>query len=124
MEYVRLGKTGLRVSRVGLGTWNFGTSTPCWGKPGKVTPTDAAGIIDAAIGNGINFFDTANRYTGGEAEEILGRAIKGRRDELIIATKVHGPLGEGPNERGQSRYHILREVERSLKRMNLEYIDL
>ncbi|NHN35519.1 aldo/keto reductase [Paenibacillus sp. S3N08] len=124
MEYVHLGKTGLKISQIGLGCWNFGSSNPPWGKPGKVEASDAIEIIHQAIDKGINFFDTANRYTGGDAEEILGKAIKGRRDELIIATKVHGPLGPGPNESGQSRYHIMREVERSLRRMNVDYIDL
>jgi len=124
MEYVRLGKTGLNISRIGLGCWNFGSATPRWGKPGKVAADEATAIIHQAIDRGINFFDTANRYTGGEAEEILGKAIKGRRDELVIATKVHGTLGPGPNESGQSRYHIMREVERSLCRMNLDHIDL
>jgi len=124
MQYVNLGKTGLKVSQIGLGCWNFGSSNPRWGKPGKVTADNAVDIIHQAIDKGINFFDTANRYTGGEAEEILGKAIKGRRDELIIATKVHGPLGPGPNESGQSRYHIMREVERSLRRLNVDYIDL
>nr|WP_246079612.1 aldo/keto reductase [Paenibacillus piri] len=72
----------------------------------------------------MNFFDTANRYTGGESEEILGRAIRGHHDKLVIATKVHGQLGPGPNESGQSRYHIMREVESSLKRLNIDCIDL
>ncbi|TDF91350.1 aldo/keto reductase [Paenibacillus piri] len=81
MEYGRLGKTGLNISRIGLGCWNFGSSNPRWGKPGKVIEADAAvNIIHQAIDKGINFFDTANRYTGGESEEILGRAIRGHRD--------------------------------------------
>ncbi|WP_261381692.1 aldo/keto reductase [Paenibacillus cremeus] len=124
MEYVRLGKTGLKISRIGLGCWNFGSSNPRWGKPGKVEANDAVRLIQQAIDKGINFFDTANRYTGGEAEEILGRAIKGHRDKLVIATKVHGQLGPGPNESGQSRYHIMREVEGSLRRLKVDCIDL
>ncbi|MCU6798238.1 aldo/keto reductase [Paenibacillus sp. WQ 127069] len=124
MEYVRLGKSGLKVSRLSLGCWNFGSPTPPWGKPGKVTPTDSFRIIREAIDLGINLFDNANRYTGGEAEEILGRAIKGRRHEVVVATKVHGDVGPGINNRGQSRLHIMQEVENSLRRLGTDYIDL
>ncbi|SDP29898.1 Predicted oxidoreductase [Paenibacillus sp. yr247] len=124
MEYIRLGKTGLKISRIGLGCWNYGNSNPRWGKPGKVGAEAAINIIHQSIDKGINFFDTANRYTGGESEEILGKAIKGHRDKLVIATKVHGQLGPGPNESGQSRYHIMREVEGSLRRLNIDCIDL
>ncbi|WP_274649757.1 aldo/keto reductase [Paenibacillus humicola] len=124
MEYVRLGKSGLKVSRISLGCWNFGSPTPRWGKPGKVTPEDSTRIIQAAVDKGINLLDTANRYTGGEAEEILGRAVRGMRDKVIIATKVHGEVGSGPNDKGQSRQHIMREVESSLKRLGTDYIDL
>ncbi|MFE5318438.1 aldo/keto reductase [Paenibacillus sp. NPDC056579] len=124
MEYVRLGKSGLKVSRLSLGCWNFGSSNPRWGKAGKVTPEDSERIIHEAIDHGINLFDNANRYTGGEAEEILGRAIKGRRDEVVVATKVHGEVGPGINNRGQSRLHIMHEVENSLRRLGTDYIDL
>jgi aryl-alcohol dehydrogenase-like predicted oxidoreductase len=124
MEYVRLGNSGLKVSRLSLGCWNFGSSTPLWGKPGKVSPTDSIRIIREAIELGINFFDNANRYTGGEAEEILGRAIKGHRQEVVVATKVHGDVGPGINNRGQSRLHIMQEVENSLRRLGTDYIDL
>jgi aryl-alcohol dehydrogenase-like predicted oxidoreductase len=124
MEYVRLGNSGLKVSRLSLGCWNFGSSNPPWGKPGKVTPMDSVAIIHEAIAQGINLFDNANRYTGGEAEEILGRAIKGRRHEVVVATKVHGDVGPGINNRGQSRLHIMQEVENSLRRLGTDYIDL
>ncbi len=124
MEYVTLGKAGLKVSRISLGTWNFGTPNPQWGKPGKVTAEDAAAIIDRAVELGINFFDTANRYTGGESEEILGKALKGRRHEAVIATKVFGAVGKGPNGQGLSRLHIMQEVENSLRRLGTDYIDL
>lgn len=107
------------MSRISLGCWNFGSSAPKWGKPGKVTAEDAIPIIHASIDKGINFIDNANRYTGGEAEEILGKAIKGRRDHLIIATKVHGQVGQGPNGGGLSRVHIMKEVENSLKRLGM-----
>ncbi|MBW7456957.1 aldo/keto reductase, partial [Paenibacillus sepulcri] len=124
MEYVRLGKSGLKVSRISLGCWNFGSPNPPWGKAGKVTPEDSIQIIHAAIDMGINLIDNANRYTGGEAEEILGKAIKGKRDEVIVATKVHGEVGPGPNDKGQSRAHIMKEVENSLRRLGTDYIDL
>jgi len=124
MEYVKLGKSGLDISRLSLGCWNFGTPTPRWGKPGKVTAEVSTDIIHAAIELGINLFDTANRYTGGEAEEILGKAVKGRRHEVLLATKCAGELGEGPNNKGLSRAHIIEEIEASLRRMGTDYIDL
>lgn len=124
MDYVRLGNSGLKVSRISLGCWIFGSPTPPYGKPGKVTPEDSVRIIDRAIGLGINFIDNANRYTGGEAEEILARAVKGRRSEVVIATKVRGRMGPGPNDEGLSRAHIMREVENSLRRLGTDYIDL
>lgn len=124
MEYVKLGKSGLKVSRISLGCWNFGSANPRWGKPGKVAAQEAISIIHAAVDKGINLFDNANRYTGGEAEEILGKAVKGRRHEVVLATKVHGEVGQGPNDKGQSRAHIMREVEESLQRLGTDYIDL
>lgn len=124
MEYVRLGSSGLKVSRISLGCWTFGGSQPAYGKPGKVGAQDAARIIEHALSAGINLIDTANRYTGGEAEEILGRAIKGRRSDVVVATKVRGRMGEGPNDEGLSRAHIMREVENSLRRLGTDYIDL
>jgi aryl-alcohol dehydrogenase-like predicted oxidoreductase len=124
LEYVNLGKSGLKVSRISLGCWNFGSATPRWGKPGKVSPEDSIRIIHAAVDKGINLIDNANRYTGGEAEEILRRAVKGMRDKVVIATKVHGEVGSGPNDKGQSRHHIMREVESSLQRLGTDYIDV
>lgn len=124
MEYVKLGNSGLKVSRISLGCWNFGSANPRWGKPGKVTAQEAIPIIHAAMDQGINLFDNANRYTGGEAEEILGKAVKGRRHEVLLATKVHGEVGQGPNDKGQSRAHIMLEVEDSLRRLGTDYIDL
>lgn len=117
MQYRSLGRSGLMVSPIALGTFNFGG------------PTDEAvslQIIARAIDAGINFFDVANSYNEGRSEEYLGKAIRasGKRDDLIIATKVHFPVGDGPNDRGNSRHHILRECDRSLKRMGVDYIDL
>jgi aryl-alcohol dehydrogenase (NADP+) len=85
---------------------------------------DSAKIIKEALDVGINFLDTANMYSAGRSEEIVGRAIRGRRDDLVIATKVYNPMGTGPNDRGLSRKHIRREVRRSLERLDTKYIDL
>lgn len=124
MEYTRLGNSGLKVSKISLGCWIFGSSAPAYGKPGKVSPADSARIIERALDLGVNFIDNANRYTGGEAEEILGRAVKGRRPDVVIATKVRGRMGPGANDEGLSRAHIMREVENSLRRLGTDYIDL
>lgn len=124
MEYGKLGRSGLKVSKISLGCWNFGKPNPEFGKPGKVTPEDAINIIHKAADLGINLIDNANRYTGGEAEEILGRAIKGRRQEFVVATKLRWQMGYGPNDQGLSRAHIMQEVENSLRRLGTDYIDL
>ena len=117
MEYRTLGGTGLQVSTHCLGTMMFGA----WGN----TDVDACiDTIHAAIDGGINFVDTADVYSNGESEEIVGRALKGRRDEVILATKVHGQMGPGHNDQGNSRVWITREVEHSLRRLNTDHIDL
>jgi aryl-alcohol dehydrogenase-like predicted oxidoreductase len=115
MQYRNLGSSGLKVSAIGLGTNQFG---------GKVNAKRVKDIIDAAIDLGINFFDTANVYQGGRSEETIGKAIKGKRHKVLIATKVFGEVGEGPNERGASRKHIMDAVEDSLRRLDIEAIDL
>ncbi len=115
MEYATLGKNGVKVSRLCLGTMMFG---------GPTDEEKSLRIIDRAVDEGINFIDTANVYNGGEAERILGKAIKDKRDRVVIATKVRGAMGEGINDEGLSRYHILNEVENSLRRLNTDYIDL
>lgn len=117
MKYRSLGRTGVQVSPLCLGTMNFGN------------PTDKAesfAVINRAMAAGINFLDTANVYNAGESERIVGEALKqnGRRHEVILATKVHGKMGEGPNDRGTSRYHILRACEDSLRRLQTDRIDL
>lgn len=117
MEYVRLGGTGLKVSNLCLGCMMFGA----WG---NIDHDDSIRIIHAAFDAGINFWDTANVYSAGESEEIVGKALKGRRDDVVLATKFHGPMGEGPNDRGNSRKHIFRAVEDSLRRLQTDYIDL
>ena len=123
MEYRRLGRSGLFVSALTLGSMTFGGQ----GGFSKVGATDVAGArrqVDMCLDAGINLFDTANIYSGGESEEILGEAISGRRDDLLLATKVRMPVGDGPNDTGLSRYHIIRECEGSLRRLATDYIDL
>jgi aryl-alcohol dehydrogenase-like predicted oxidoreductase len=123
MEYRRLGRSGLFVSVLTLGTMTFGGQ----GGFSKVGATDVAGArrqVDMCLDVGINLFDTANIYSGGESEEILGEAISGRRDDLFLATKVRMPVGDGPNDTGLSRHHIIRQCEESLRRLATDYIDL
>lgn len=115
MRYRTLGNSGLHVSVIGIGTNQFG---------GKVDADGVERIIQGAIDLGVNFIDTADTYTGGRSEETIGRAVKGRRDRVIIATKVGNPVGEGPNERGASRQRIMNGVEASLRRLGTDYIDL
>jgi len=120
MDYVNMGNSGLKVSRACLGTMNFGTST---GLAATDEP-EARKIVDAFLAAGGNFVDTADVYNGGEAEEIVGRALRGRRDEVILATKGFMPQGSGPNDRGLSRVHLTRALEASLRRLGTDYIDL
>ncbi len=117
MEYRQLGRTGVKVTSLCLGTMNFG---------GPTDEKDSIEIINRALDGGINFFDTANVYNGGESERIVGKALKenGRRDEIVLATKVFGNMGDGPNERGVSRYHIIKACEDSLRRLQVDHIDL
>jgi aryl-alcohol dehydrogenase-like predicted oxidoreductase len=117
MQYNKLGRTGLKVSPLCLGTMMFGPR-------GNAHHADCARISHRALDAGINFIDTANVYDNGESEEIVGEALRGRRDSVVLATKVSNPMGPGPNERGNSRAHILRQVEQSLRRLQTEYIDL
>ena len=115
MEYRQLGKSGLQVSVVGLGTNNFGR---------RVDAQGTAAVIGHALDVGINLIDTSNSYGGALSEEYIGRALKGRRDEAIIATKVSSRMGDGPNRAGNSRQHIMVEVENSLRRLDTDFIDL
>src|SRR5947199_3681430 len=117
MEHRPLGRTGVKVSPLCLGAMMFGA----WGNPDH---DESIRIIHAALDAGINFIDTADVYSAGESEEIVGKALKGRRDDVILATKVHGPMGEDPNEFGNTRRWIVREVENSLRRLGTDWIDL
>jgi aryl-alcohol dehydrogenase-like predicted oxidoreductase len=118
MEYRTLGTTGVKVSPLCLGAMMFGA----WGNEDH---EDSIRIVHRALDAGINFIDTADVYSRGESEEIVGKALAGgRRDSVILATKVHGRMGDDPNERGNSRRWIVREVERSLRRLGTDWIDL
>lgn len=117
MQYRTLGRTGIKVSPYALGTMMFG-------KMANPDHEDGIRIIHKAIDAGINFIDTADRYSNGESEEIVGKALKGRRDSIVLATKFVGPMGDDPNQQGSSRRWIVNAVEASLKRLQTEYIDL
>ena len=127
MEYTKLGNSGLDVSRICLGCMGFGEVQP--ESPGShqwvIDKDESQKIIRHAIELGVNFFDTANCYSGGTSEEFLGSALKDyNRDELVVATKVFIPMRESPNGGGLSRKHIMAEIDNSLKRLNMDYIDL
>jgi aryl-alcohol dehydrogenase-like predicted oxidoreductase len=117
MEYRALGRTGVRVSKLCLGTMMFGA----WG---NTDHDDSTRIIHRALDAGINFVDTADVYSEGESEEILGKALKGRRDDIVLATKFWGSMGDDPNRGGVSRRWIIAEVENSLRRLGTDWIDL
>jgi aryl-alcohol dehydrogenase-like predicted oxidoreductase len=117
MEYRPLGRTGVQVSKLCLGTMMFGA----WG---NTDHDDSIRIIHAALDAGINFVDTADVYSAGESEEIVGKALKGRRDDVVLATKFWGAMGDDPNRRGVSRRWIIAEVENSLRRLGTDWIDL
>jgi aryl-alcohol dehydrogenase-like predicted oxidoreductase len=123
MEYRQLGNSGLRVSTLTLGTMTFGGKG--WAE--VVGRTDVEGArrqIGAALDAGVNLIDTADVYSEGRSEEIVGEALAGRRDDVLLATKVRMPMGEGPNDAGLSRHHIVRSVEASLRRLRTDWIDL
>ena len=115
MQYRRLGSSGLKVSAIGLGTNQFG---------GKVDLEETKNIISAALDAGINFIDTADKYQEGRSEEFIGAALQGRREKALVATKVFHKMGDGPNDSGVSRQHVLSAVEASLRRLKTDYIDL
>ncbi|MDT7776969.1 MAG: hypothetical protein QOC67_5893 [Pseudonocardiales bacterium] len=117
MKYRTLGRTGIQVSPYCLGAMMFGAM-------GNPDHDDSIRIIHRALDVGINFVDTADAYSHGESEEIVGKALKGRRDDVVLASKVHYPMGEGPNRRGNSRRWIMAEVENSLRRLQTDHLDL
>lgn len=124
MQYANLGPTGVKVSRICLGTMTYGSSR--W-RPWVLDEDASRPLIREALEAGINFFDTADMYSLGASEEVLGRALKDFgpvRDQLVIATKVFYPMGEGPDERGLSRKHIIAAIDASLRRLGTDYVDL
>jgi aryl-alcohol dehydrogenase-like predicted oxidoreductase len=126
MEYVKLGNTGLDVSRICLGCMSFGSAEGWVHNQWALDEEDSRAVIKRALDLGVNFFDTANVYAYGSSEEILGRALKdyANRDEVVIATKVHGKMHEGANGSGLSRKAIMSEIDKSLKRLGTDYVDL
>jgi aryl-alcohol dehydrogenase-like predicted oxidoreductase len=117
MEYRYLGRTGLRVSEFCLGAMMFGA----WG---NTDHDDCTRILDAALDAGVNFIDTADVYSAGESEEIVGKALQGRRDDVVLATKCHNPMGDDVNRSGSSRRWIIQACEESLRRLDTDYVDL
>jgi aryl-alcohol dehydrogenase-like predicted oxidoreductase len=124
MKFRALADTGVFVSELCLGTMTFGGKGQIWEAIGGLDQDAATAIVHRALDAGINFIDTANVYSAGESETMLGKAIAGRRHEIVLATKVRGRMGPGPNQVGLSRLHIVESVEASLKRLNTDYIDL
>ncbi len=126
MKYKLLGKTGLKVSELCLGTMTFG-GRGFWTAIGTLPQEQVNSLVKQSIDGGINFIDTANVYSEGLSEQMTGQAIRDlglKRDDLVIATKVRGIMGEGPNNEGLSRKHILQQADESLSRMQIDYIDL
>ncbi|TQS46074.1 aldo/keto reductase [Cryptosporangium phraense] len=117
MQYRTLGRTGTQVSTLVLGTMNFGAI-------GRTTQEDATAIVDAALDAGINLIDTADMYSQGQSEEMVGRAIKGRRDDIVLATKANEPMGDERNHRGSSRRWLYTALDDSLKRLGTDHVDL
>ncbi len=115
MKYRRMGRSGLKVSEVCLGTMTFGHGTD---------EAEAKRMVDLSFDAGVNFFDTANAYAEGQSETILGKALKGRRRDAVVATKFFNPMGSGPNDSGMSRVHIMQAIEDSLERLQMDYVDL
>lgn len=115
MEYVRLGNSGVKVSRIAFGCLTLGR---------EADERESIRMVDLAFGHGINLFDTSDFYFKGRSEEVLGKALKGKRNQVVLATKGCKKVGEGPNDQGGSRYHIIRAVEDSLHRLNTDRIDL
>src|SRR5215475_10530882 len=125
MQFQQLGNTGTFVSRLCLGTMTFGGGEGSLFKTiGGLGQSDADAIVGRSLDAGVNFIDTANVYAEGESETMLGKALGSRRQDVVVATKVFGRMGPGPNQTGLSRLHIMQAAEASLKRLGTDYIDL
>ena len=123
MEYRTLGRTGLKISVITMGTFTFG-GRGAFGRTASQDVEDARRLVDTCIDHGVNMFDTANMYSTGLSEEILGEVLEGRYDDVLVTSKARMPIGERPNDEGVSRWHLIRECERSLKRLRTDHIDL
>jgi len=123
MQYRTLGRSGLKVSAISMGTFTFGGAGD-FGMVGNQGVQEARKLVDLCIDNGVNLFDTANMYSTGLAEEILGEVLDGRRNDVLITSKARMRIGESPNDEGTSRFHLIRECERSLKRLRTDHIDI
>jgi aryl-alcohol dehydrogenase-like predicted oxidoreductase len=124
MEYRQLGKSGLRVPALSFGAGTFGGSGPLFGAWGTTDATEARRLLDICLEAGVNLFDTADVYSAGASEEVLGQAIRGRRDAVLISTKTGLPTGDGPNDAGTSRFRLIRSTEDALRRLGTDHIDL
>jgi hypothetical protein len=124
MEYRQLGYSGLKVSELSFGTGTFGGGTEFFRAWGETDVNEAKRLISVCLDTGINLFDTADIYSTGLSEEILGKAVAGKRQDLLISTKTTFRLGDGPNDVGSSRYHILKACDASLRRLGTDYIDI
>src|ERR1700761_5702430 len=124
MEYRQLGGSGFKVPVLTLGTGTFGGKGDLFAAWGNTGVPEATKLVDICLEAGLTMFDSADVYSGGHAEEILGKAIAGRRDKVLISTKATFRLGDGPNDVGSSRFHLIKAVEGSLKRLRTDYIDL
>ena len=124
MDYRSLGRSGLKVPALSFGAGTFGGSGPLFSNWGNSDAIEARRLVDICLDAGVNLFDTADVYSNGASEEVLGEAIKGRRDAVLISTKTGLPMGDGPNDAGSSRFRLLRSVDDALKRLQTDYIDL
>ncbi|MCX2725141.1 aldo/keto reductase [Roseibium salinum] len=124
MEYRNLGRSGLKVPALSFGAGTFGGSGPLFGAWGNTDVGEASRLVDICLEAGVNLFDTADVYSDGASEEVLGAALKGRRDAVLISTKAGLPMGEGPNDAGTSRFRLIRSVEDALRRLGTDYIDI
>ncbi len=124
MEYRYLGRSGLKVPALSFGAGTFGGTGPLFGAWGTTDGAEARRLIDICLEAGLNLFDTADVYSAGASEEVLGEAIRGRRDAVLISTKMALPMGDGPNDAGNSRSRLIRSTEDALRRLGTDYIDL
>jgi len=124
VEHRQLGRSGLKVPVLSFGTGTFGGKGDFFARWGATDVDEARRLVDLCLDAGVNLFDTANSYSGGASEEILGAALKGRRHDVLISTKATFPTGRGPNDKGSSRYHLIRACEDSLRRLGTDHVDL